>query len=197
MTLVDSYLPWIKSFLVFGLLLSIFKNHDGFDITVSSSIVKQSILTGVNFLEFTSIFYQFHKTIIVVVSDSYHRWCFLELIMRSIRQYLFFEKEVHNISISCSSQQMENISFIFSQGPHVHIRIIDQKLNTFDVILNDGIVKCSVSFLALEVDVVWVPYLFQNVLNIVKHTLKASQHQRSHLLFIIVLEISSTLHQHT
>lgn len=55
---------------------------------------------------------------------------------------------------------MKNIAFVFSQSPHVHIGIVNQKFDTFDVVLQNGVVKGSVSLLTFEVDVVGVSDLF-------------------------------------
>lgn len=84
MTLVDGDLPRIEPFLVFSLLLSIFEDHDGFNVPIGCCVVKEGILTRVNFLEFAPVFYQLHEAIIVTVSDGDHGGSFLELVMRSI-----------------------------------------------------------------------------------------------------------------
>jgi hypothetical protein len=104
MALVDGYLPRIEPFLVFCLLLSILEDHDGFNVSVGCSVVKEGILTRVNFFELAPVFYQLYKAVIVPVSDGDHRGSFLELVMRSIGQYLFLEEEVHNVCVPSARQ---------------------------------------------------------------------------------------------
>lgn len=66
------------------------------------------------------------------------------------------KEEIHDICVPSASQEMENIAFVFGQSPHVHIGVVDQKFDAFDVVLKDSIVKSSVTLFALEIDVVRV-----------------------------------------
>ena len=58
---------------------------------------------------------------------------------------------------------MEDIAFIFGQGPQIYVGIVDEELNALDVVLQNGIMESCVAFLALEVDVIGVSNFLQDV----------------------------------
>lgn len=51
MTLVDGQFPGVEALLILSLFLPIAEDHDGFDVSIGSSIVQEGVLAGVHFLE--------------------------------------------------------------------------------------------------------------------------------------------------
>lgn len=92
---------------------------------------------------------------------------------------------------------MEDVAFVLVQGPEINIRIIDKQLNAFKIPSEDCVMQGCVTFLTLEVYIIWVSYFLQYELNIEINALIAGQHQRSHSPPIKLLQISPTLKQNT
>ena len=53
---------------------------------------------------------------------------------------------------------MKNIAFVLSQSPHIHIRVVNEKFDALDIVLEYGIVKSGVSFFTLEIYIVGISH---------------------------------------
>lgn len=124
MAFVDGQFPGVESFLILCLLLPIAEDHYGLDVPVSSRIVQEGVLAGVHFLESTPVLYQLNEAIVVVIPDCDHGRSFFELVLRSVRQYFFFEDEVHDFDVACSCQEMEEVSFVPGEGPKIDVGVV-------------------------------------------------------------------------
>lgn len=117
--------------------------------------------------------------------------------MRSVRQYLFFEDEVHDLDVACPCQEVKEVSLVPGEGPEVDVGIVYEKLDTFQIVLQNGVVEGCVPFFAFEVYVIGVSYLFKDVLNIMINSFVAGEHQRGHPSLVVVFEVAATLNQDT
>lgn len=82
---------------------------------------------------------------------------------------------------------MEDVSLIFSQSPKINIRVIDQQFDAFSIVSQNSVMQGSISFLTFMIDVVRVPHFLEDILYVVKYSLIACQHKRSHFLTIVFL----------
>ena len=90
MTFVNGHLPRIESLLVLALLLPLFEDQDGFNIAISSSIVKKSVHARIDFVQLAAVLNQLDETVVVAIPYGNHSWSPFVLVHRGIRQHFFF-----------------------------------------------------------------------------------------------------------
>jgi hypothetical protein len=195
MPLEDSHLPREESSFVLCLRLPVSEDQDGLQVAIGGCVVEERVKGGVSLVQPTPVFYETDQTVVVVVADGDHGRCFLELVSGGVGQYLLLENEVHNCSVTCPGQQVEEVALVAGERPQVDVGVVDQQLDTLLVVAEYGVVQGSVSFLAFEVDVVGVTHLLQYVLHVVEHALVAGQHQGGHLSAVLVSQISPVLNK--